>query len=83
MRIFVFELLQSLKACISIGLLTHLRLMILHSTYMYIKRMLKQGADSWKILHQCKKAMDKHSHSFVKFASRSDIIIEKLLEELI
>ena len=25
------------------------------------KRMLKQGADSWKILHQCKKAMDKHS----------------------
>ena len=47
------------------------------------KRMLKQGADSWKILHQCKKAMDKHSQSFVKFASRSDIIIEKLLEELV
>ena len=47
------------------------------------KRMLNQGADSWKILRQCKKAMDKHSHSFVKFASRSDIIIEKLLQELI
>ena len=47
------------------------------------KRMLNQGADSWKILCQCKKAMDKHSHSFVKFASRSDIIIEKLLQELI
>jgi len=46
------------------------------------KRMLKQGADSWKILRQCKKAMDKHGHSFVKFASRSDIIIEKLLQEL-
>ena len=47
------------------------------------KRMLNQGADSWKILRQCKKTMDKHSHTFVKFASRSDIIIEKLLQELI
>ena len=46
------------------------------------KRVLKQGADNWKILRQCKKAMDKHSHSFVKFASRSDIIIERLLQEL-
>ena len=36
MRIFVFELLQSLKACISIGLLTHLRVMIPHSTIVYI-----------------------------------------------
>ena len=45
--------------------------------------MLKQGADSWKILHQCKKAMDKHANAFVKFASRSDIIIEKLLQELL
>ena len=47
------------------------------------KRMLKQEADSWKILHQCNKAMDKHSHSFVKFPSRSDSIIEKLLQELL
>jgi len=47
------------------------------------KRMLTQGADSWKILRQCKKAMDKHSHLFVKFASRSDIIIERLLQEII
>ena len=47
------------------------------------RRMLNQGADCWKILRQCKRAMDKHSHSFVKFASRSDIIIEKLLQELI
>ena len=47
------------------------------------KRMLKQGADSWKILRQCKKAMDKHSQSFMKFASRSDIIIGKLLEEIV
>ena len=43
------------------------------------KRMLKQGAESWKMLRQCKKAMDKHSQSFVKFASRSDIVIEKSL----
>ena len=48
-----------------------------------LKRMLKQEADSWKIQHQSKKAMDKHAHAFVKFASRSDIIIEKLLQELI
>ena len=47
------------------------------------ERMLKQGADSWKILRQCKKALDKQSHSFVKFASRSDIIIERLLQEII
>ena len=47
------------------------------------KRMLNQRAVSWKILRRCKKDMDKHSHSFVKFASRSHIIIEKLLQELI
>ena len=45
--------------------------------------MIKQGADSWQILCQYKKAMDNHSDLFVKFASRSDIIIEKLLQELI
>ena len=42
------------------------------------KRMLKQGANSWKILYQCKKAMDMHSHSFVKFLFRSNIIIGKI-----
>ena len=45
------------------------------------KRIIKQGADSWKVLHQCKKAMDENAHLFVKFASISDIIIEKLIQE--
>ena len=47
-----------------------------------LKRMLKQGADMWKIIRQCKKAMDKHSHSFRKFASNFENIIERIIQEL-
>ena len=47
-----------------------------------LKRMLKQGADMWKIIRQCKKAMDKHSHSFRKFASSFENIIERIIQEL-
>ena len=46
------------------------------------KRMLIQGADSWKILCQCKKAIVNHSDAFEKFASRLEIIIDKLLKEI-
>ena len=46
------------------------------------KRMLNQGADSWKILRQCKKAIVNHSDAFEKFASRLEIIIEKILQEI-
>ena len=44
--------------------------------------MLNQGADSWKILRQCKKAIVNHSDAFEKFASRLEIIIEKILQEI-
>ena len=47
-----------------------------------LKRMLKQGADMWKIIRQCKKAMDNHSHSFRKFASSFENIIERIIQEL-
>ena len=47
-----------------------------------IIRMLNQGADRWKILHQCKKAIRNHSQIFDKFATRSEIIIEKILQKL-
>ena len=46
------------------------------------KRMLIQGADRWKIICQCKKAMDKHELSFRKFASRFENIREKIIQEL-
>ena len=46
------------------------------------KRMLIQGADRWKIIRQCKKAMDKHELSFRKFASRFENIREKMIQEL-
>ena len=46
-----------------------------------LKRMLKQGADMWKIIRQCKKAMDNHSHSFRKFASSFENIIERIIPE--
>ena len=45
------------------------------------KRMLTQGADSWKMLCQCKKAIVNHSDAFEKFASRLEIITEKILQE--
>ena len=38
------------------------------------ERMLKQGADRWKMIRQCRKAMDKHELSFRKFASRFENI---------
>ena len=47
-----------------------------------LKRMLKQGADRWKMICQCKKAMDNHSHSFRKFASSFDNIRERIIQEL-
>ena len=47
-----------------------------------LKRMLKQGADMWKIIRQCKKAMDKHSHAFRKFGSSFEIILERIIQEL-
>ena len=34
------------------------------------KRMLTQGADMWKMIRQCKKAIENHQISFRKFASR-------------
>ena len=46
------------------------------------KRMLNQGADRQKLLHQCNRAIVSHSHSFEKFASRSEHIIERILQEL-
>ena len=46
------------------------------------KRMLTQGADSWKMLRQCKKAIENHSDAFENFASTLEIIIEKLLKEI-
>ena len=46
------------------------------------KIMLNQRADSWKILRQCKKAIVNHSDAFEKFASRLEIIIEKILQEI-
>ena len=45
----------------------------------FFKRMLNQGADRQKILHQCKKALKKHTHSFEKFTSRFEHIIEKII----
>ena len=47
-----------------------------------IIRMLNQGADRCKILHQCRKAIRNHSQMFDKFATRSEIIIEKILQKL-
>ena len=47
----------------------------------FFKRMLKQGADSWEILCQCKKAMDNQLHLFVECDCRSDIIIEKVFHK--
>ena len=44
-------------------------------------RMLNQGADWWKILHQCKKAIRNYFQIFDKFATRSEII-EKILQKL-
>ena len=46
------------------------------------KRMLTQGADMWKMIRQCKKAMENHQISFGKFASRFENIREKILKEL-
>ena len=46
------------------------------------KRMLNQGADRHKILHQYNRAILNHSLSFQKFASRSEHIIERILQEL-
>ena len=46
------------------------------------KRILTQGADMWKMIHQCKKAMENHQVSFGKFASRFENIREKILQEL-
>ena len=46
------------------------------------KRMLTQGADMWKMIHQCKKAMENHEFSFRKFASSFENIREKILQEL-
>ena len=48
----------------------------------FFKRMLNQGADRQRILHQCKKALKKHTHSFEKFTSRFEHIIEKIILEL-
>ncbi len=45
------------------------------------KRMLTQGADMWKMIHQCKKAMENHQISFRKFASRYENIRERILQE--
>ena len=45
------------------------------------KRMLIQGADRKKILHQCNKAITNYPYAFDKFASRSEHIIEKILQE--
>ena len=47
-----------------------------------LKRMLKQGADMEKLIRQCKKAIEKHSDSFKKFASSFDNIREKILQNL-
>ena len=46
------------------------------------KRMLTQGADMWKMIRQCKKAMEKHEFSFRKFASSFENIREKILQKL-
>ena len=46
------------------------------------KRMLTQGADMWKMIRQCKKAMENHEFSFRKFASSFENIREKILQEL-
>ena len=45
----------------------------------FFKRMLNQGADRQKILHQCKKALKKHTQSFEKITSRFEHIIEKII----
>ena len=44
------------------------------------KRMLIQGADRKKILHQCNKAITNYPYAFDKFTSRSEHIIEKILQ---
>ena len=41
------------------------------------RRILTQGADIWKMICQCKKAMENHQISFRKFASRFENIREK------
>ena len=46
------------------------------------ERMLMQGADRWKMIRQCRKAMDKHELSFSKFASRFENIREKIIQKL-
>ena len=46
------------------------------------KRMLNQGADRQKIVNQYKKAILNHSHIFDKFATRYELLIEKIMKEI-
>ena len=46
------------------------------------KRMLNQGAERHKIVNQCKKAIINHSHIFDKFATRFELLIDKICEEI-
>ena len=48
----------------------------------FLKRMLNQGADRQKIVHQCNSVIMNHSLSFDKFATRSELIIEKIFQEI-
>ena len=45
-------------------------------------RRINQGADRWKILHQCQKSIINHSQIFDKFATTFEIIKEKILQTL-
>ena len=48
----------------------------------FFKRMLNQGADRLKMLNQYTRAFRNHSPSFDKFASRSECIIGRVLQEI-
>ena len=56
-------------------------MIIIFINYLSI-RYLAHMYTCWKILRQCKKAIVNHSDAFEKFASRLEIIIEKILQEI-
>ena len=46
------------------------------------KRMLNQGADRQNIVNQCKKAIINYCNIFDKFATRFELMIEKIMKEI-
>ena len=46
------------------------------------KRMLNQGADRQTVVNQYKKAIINHSHIFGEFATRFELLIDKICKEI-